>query len=188
MIVYLAGFGSMWFRKNHPDGRSAWINTTGVPRSRHIVPGEGVSSQFRRRWTFPGSVRFEANNFPWVGTPKDLLGVRCYTQGIETLHTGENRIRMICPAKKWARIDAFLLCIRSSEYGRVDREGKWKATTARLIAASGGKGGYQELLLLVQDRSWFRTSQGFWQCLVRFRSGRPRIEIDPMCEELEDLS
>lgn len=172
MIVYCSSLGSLWFRKSYESGSTAWFNTTGIRRSL-------TSSRVRRRWTFQGSVRFNADQFPWVRTPGDLLGKRYFCRGIEMV---EDETRLLCerPANKNEHIDAFLVCIRSDEIGIVERERDWKSRSARLIASSGGRSGAQEMLLLVHKHSWILTDQGYWKWEIKFsRSGRPRLELAP---------
>lgn len=178
MIVYCASFGSNWFRQNHSSGSCAWFNTTGIRRN-------WTSSRVRRRWTFQGSVRFNADHFKWVSTPRDLIGQRCFSPGIEKVENDETRLLCSYPVKKTQRIDAYLVCVKSDEIGFIDRKEEWKSQTARLISASSGKGGPQEFLMLVQNQSWIRTSQGLWQWQITLSAkGKPCVELAPIEEEV----
>jgi hypothetical protein len=174
LIIYCVSFGSNWYRVNHESGSSAWFNTSGIRRSK-------TSSRVRRRWTFRGSLRFNSDHFKWVSTPGSLVGTRCYTPGVELIENGEVRVLCAYPVDRTKRIDAYIVSIRSEQYGFIDRNEEWKSRTVRLISASGGKNSPQELVLLVQKDSWIRTSQGLWQWQVSFsKSGRPRVELSPV--------
>ena len=172
MIIYGVNFGTNWFHRTYESGKSAWFNTTGIRRTT-------TSSKIRRRWTFQGSVRFNADQFPWVKTPGDLLGKRYFCPDVETIG---DETRLLCA---WAvsndqRIDAFLVCVRSERIGFINRKSAWKSQTVRLISSSGGKGGPQELLLLVHMDSWILTDQGYWKWEINFsRSGRPSVNLFP---------
>jgi hypothetical protein len=180
MIVYCANFGTIWFHKTYESGSAAWFNTTGIRRSRS-------SSKIRRRWTFQGSIRFNANQFPWVRTPSDLIGKRYFCHEVETIG---DEMRLLCaaPVNKDHRIDAFLVCVRSEDVGFIIRRLEWKSKSVRLISSSGGKSGPQEMLLLVHPGSWILTNQGYWKWEIRLnRSGRPRVELTPVDAENEHL-
>jgi len=184
MIVYCVSFGSNWFLVNHESGSSAWFNTSGIMRTR-------TSACVRRRWTFRGSVRFNGDQFKWVKTPGDLVGVRCYSSGVEKIEDGETRVLCAYPVDKTNRIDAFIVSIGSEQYGFIKRKEEWKSKSVRMISASGGSAGPQEFVLLVQKDSWIRTSQGLWQWGVSFsKTGNPRVELSPAEEvsgEMERL-
>jgi hypothetical protein len=173
MIIYCSNFGTIWFHKKYDSGEAAWFNTTGIRRTAN-------SSMIRRRWTFQGSVRFNASNFPWVQTPGDLLGKRYFCSEVHPV-SDETRILFAAPAGSDQRIDAFLVSVRSESVGFINRKLNWKSQSARLISASGGKGGPQEFLLLVRNQSWILTDQGHWQWDISFnRNGRPRLELVPV--------
>ncbi len=181
MIVYCVSFGSNWFRINHESGSAAWFNTSGIRRTM-------TSARVRRRWTFRGSLRFNGDQFDWASTPGSLVGVRCYSPGVEQIENGEVRVFCAYPVDKTNRIDAYIVSIRSEQYGFINRNEEWKSRSVRLISASGGKAGPQELVLLVQKDSWIRTSQGLWQWQVSFsKTGRPRIELSPVEEESGEM-
>jgi hypothetical protein len=180
MIIYCSNFGTIWFQKKYDSGEAAWFNTTGIRRTAR-------SSTIRRRWTFQGSVRFNGANFPWVRTPNDLIGKRYFCPELESAHD-ETRLLCAAPAGNERPIDAFLVCVRSENVGFINRKLTWKSHSARLISASGGKGGPQELLLLVRNRSWIVTDHGYWQWEISFnRHGRPRLELVPVEAELGTL-
>ncbi len=180
MIVYGVNLGTIWFHKSYESGSAAWFNTTGIRRTR-------TSSKIRRRWTFQGSVRFNADQFPWVCTPNDLIGKRYFCHEVERVG-GEMRLLCAAPANKDQRIDSFLVCVRSENVGVIDRRLNWKSQSARLISSSGGKNGPQELLLLVHKGSWIMTDEGFWKWEIHFnRSGRPCVELVPVDADSEHL-
>jgi hypothetical protein len=181
MIVYCVSFGSTWFRENHESGSSAWFNSSGIPRTR-------TSSFVRRKWTFRGSVRFNGDHFKWVSTPGSLVGVRCFSPGVEKIENGETRVLCAHPVNSSNRIDAYIVSVRSEQHGFINRKEEWKSQSARLISASGGDSRQQEFLLLVQKGSWIRTSQGLWQWQVSFsKTGRPRIELSPVEQESGEM-
>ncbi len=180
MIVYCSSFGTNWFHRTYESGLSAWFNTTGIRRT-------STSAKIRRRWTFQGSVRFNASQFPWVRTPGDLLGKRYFCPELEAL--GEET-RLLCarPAGTDHRIDVFLVCARSENIGFIDRKQNWKSNSVRLVSSSGGKGGPQELLLLVRNSSWIMTDRGYWKWEVVFtQSGRPRVNLFPADAQFDGL-
>lgn len=114
--------------------------------------------------------------------------MRCYSPGVEQIENGEVRVLCAYPVDKTKRIDAYIVSVRSEQYGSINRNEEWKSRSVRLISASGGKAEPQELVLLVQKDSWIRTSQGLWQWQVSFgKSGRPRIELSPVEEESGEM-
>jgi len=133
-------------------------------------------------------LRFNGDNFKSVSTPGSLVGVRCYSPGVEQIEGGEVRVLCAYPVDKTKRIDAYIVSIRSEQYGFINRNEEWKSRSVRLISASGGKTGPQEMVLLVQKDSWIRTTQGLWQWQVSFsKSGRPRIELSPVEEDSGEM-
>ncbi len=120
MIIYCVSFGSNWFRINHESGSSAWFNTSGIRRTI-------TSARVRRRWTFRGSLRFNGDQFKWAATPGSLVGVRCYSPGVEQIENGEVRVLCAYPVNNTKRIDAYIVSIRSEQYGFIDRNGEWKS-------------------------------------------------------------
>jgi hypothetical protein len=99
-------------------------------------------------------------------------------------------MRLLCaaPANRFHRIDAFLVCVNSDDVGFISKGSSWKSKLIRLIAASGGVGGRQEHLLLVNNKTWIETEQGYWMWNIQYsRSGRPRVELVPVDPEIEEL-
>jgi hypothetical protein len=180
MIVYCVSFGSNWYRIYHKSGSAAWVNTSGTRRT--------MTSFRLPDWTYRGSLRFNGDHFKWASTPGSLIGVRCFSPGVETIQNGETRVLFAYPVDTTNRIDAYIVSIRSDQYGFINRKEEWKSRCVRLISASGGKSKPQELVLLVQKGSWIRSCQGLWQWQVSFsKTGRPRIELSPVEEESGEM-
>lgn len=157
---------------NTSPERTRWENTTAIARG-------NSGHQWRRRWTFQGIVRVNAIAFPWVRTDSDLCGRSFYSPGVEQ-RGDETRLLLFKPARLSDPIDAYLMCIRSGEYGKIEREKGWKSPGVRLIAASGGHGGPQEFLLLFQPGGWILTDQGYWVLEVALgRRGHPMPTLEP---------
>lgn len=173
MTIMCVGFGSLWFQRSHGPGRVAWYNTTGITRtlrSRHVL----------RLWTFSGLVRFNGSSFPWVSSPDDLPGVLCLTSGIERTEGGGTRLLCERPLRRTAPVDAYLVSVRSTVVGSIDRSGVWRSKSVKLIAASSHSDGRQEFLLLVRQGAWIKTDLGYWRLGVRLDpNAKPALVASP---------
>lgn len=159
MIIYCAGFGTIWWLRPGADRASpsrftkdaALFNTTGFHSG----------SKERRNWTQVGLVRFN------VGTcldqrldPSALTPGNYETPGPEQ-RGSQNRLLISRRTAKQVSPDALMFCVRSEQVGHIAFDRAWRSEGVRLLATSEYRG-EQESLLVVQVASSITTSVGEW--------------------------
>ena len=162
MIVYCSGFGTIWWlRPGHNPASSerftseaAVFNTTGF----------ASGARERRNWTQAGLVRFN------VGTclsqrlsPSALLPGNYSTSGLEQRGT-QTRLLLGRRVRQTTYPDLVLVCVRSSEFGRLSFLGGWRSEGVRLVASSEFQGRQETLLLLPTTAASITTDRGKWSC------------------------
>lgn len=160
MIVHCADFGSLWWLRPGQDpasskrftSQAAIFNTTGF-RS---------GARERRNWTVPGVVRLNAGTcIAQQMRLQEITPGNFETQGME--HMGsQNRLLLHRRADGTAKIDMFMLVVRSDTMGRIEFNEDWRSRGVRIVAASAYNK-VQETLLLLPPDGEFTTTKGTWR-------------------------
>ena len=153
MRIAVCGFGSMWSARA-ANARPVYYNSTAIDTGKGLKP----------RPLIYGVVRIEAGTGinPLV---RELKAHYATSQLIGKLLEGtgvrEHDLRRQLTLHKRAtgEPDAYLIAIRSYEFGAIDCAGAWKSSGVEVISFSEA-GDEQEALLLISPYSWIRTARG----------------------------
>lgn len=158
MLVAVNGFGSIWKRRFGRDADSAaqpmrdtaFYNTTGVP----------VRDKMRSRSHVYGAARFNGSSGLQVHHPERMLN-RVFECAEPCTRNNGSQVLFEGLIARPGKPDCYLVTIRESVTGWIDRDCAWKAHDCFLIAFSESDL-HQEAMLLMPPFSWVRGSDGLF--------------------------
>ena len=153
MTVNILGYGSIWEEKRSGPKGGAYFNTTGLPSP--------VTDRFVRKTLVSGKVRFNTASGFRLTRKEEFLNHVFECDPLGTDATGNSRQLLVKRHLPKAETpDAFLFCLDSARWGRLDWTSEFTlGGDAQVVAASGNRLRQQTLVLLTEV-SWVLTDQG----------------------------
>lgn len=157
MLVSVLGFGSIWTRRlRHTDciaqpfspRNVAYYNTTGVP----------VGGRIRNRPRIYGIARYNAVSGFRPDQQDRMLG-RVFECNPPCVWQGHPKIFLNALRAKPERPDAYLVVLRSAEFGAIAAADPWLSADGQVISFSQD-GPTQEAMVVLPAFSWVRCGKG----------------------------
>jgi len=145
MRIAVCGFGSMWSARA-ANARPVYYNSTSIDTGKGLKP----------RPLIYGVVRIEAGTGINPYVTSQLIGKLLEGTGVRE---HDLRRQLTLHKRATGEPDAYLIAIRSCEFGAIDCGGAWKSSGVEVISFSEA-GVDQEALLLISPYSWIRTARG----------------------------